>query len=195
MKQALVVDDHPIVRQALKDLLQTNFPFLKVKTSASNEGIVDEICGTPWAFVVLDLNLRHGKGLDILNQTKRCCPKLPIIIFSVHSQGYAGRALRAGATAYLSKESPPADLLALARQILGGSQITKASTQPKLSQRELQVLTLLAEGLRRNEIANRLDISEKTVSTHQANVILKLGLRNVLELVRYAIEEGFAKDT
>ena len=197
MKQALIVDDHPLVCQGVKELLQTSFPSLEVKTSAGGDGLLRELCGTPWAFVVLDVSLRDQCGLTILKRIKSCCPKIPIIVFSAHPESqYAGRALRAGAVAYLSKARSPRDLIELARQILTVRQIRRSvAKQPALSARERQVLQLLAKGLRRVEISKKLRISPKTVSAHQGNLLLKLDLRNVVELVRYAIEEGSATDT
>ena len=178
-------------------MLQTSFPSLEVKTSAGGDGLLRELCGTSWAFVVLDVSLPDQCGLTILKRIKSCCPKIPIIVFSAHPESqYAGRALRAGAVAYLSKARSPRDLIELARQILTGRQIRRSvAKQPALSARERQVLQLLAKGLRRVEISKKLRISPKTVSAHQGNLLLKLDLRNVVELVRYAIEEGSATDT
>jgi DNA-binding NarL/FixJ family response regulator len=195
MKQALIVDDHPLVCEAVKGFLQTHFPFLELKTSSGGNKLLDELCGTPWAFAVLDIKLSDQSGLDVLRQTRGCCPTLPIIIYSAYAERqYANRALRAGAIAYVSKEHAPDELVPIVRKILEGSKIRKPiNTQAALSPRERQVLMLLAQGLRRSEIAQRLEISDKTVSAHQANLLLKLELRNVVELVRYAIEEGFGK--
>jgi DNA-binding NarL/FixJ family response regulator len=192
MRQALIVDDHPLVCQGVKELLQTHFPSLEVKISAGGEGVLQELCGSPWAFVVLDVSLPDQSGLKILKQMKVCCPNIPVIVFSAHSERqYAMRALRAGAIEYLSKEDPPGELLEVVRQILAGSRMRRPiPRQPILSARERQVLRLLARGMRRAEVAQQLKISEKTVSAHQANLLLKLELRNVVELVRYAIEEG-----
>jgi DNA-binding NarL/FixJ family response regulator len=196
MKHALIVDDHPVVRHGLKELLETTFPSLKVKTSAGGDGVIQEVCGTPWTFIVLDVKLPDASGLSVLHDIKACCPQIPIIVFSGHfERRYAARALRAGAIAYLSKGRAPHEVVELVRQILGGTKIQRPiAKQPTLSARELQVLTLLGKGMRRYEIAKKLKISEKTVSAHQANLLLKLDLRNLVELIRYAIEEGYAGD-
>jgi len=196
MKKALVVDDHPLVCRGLKDLLQALFPSLEVKTSAGGDGVLQEVCGTPWAFVVLDISLPGQDGLSILMQTKACRPELPIIAFSAHSvKQYSRRALRAGAIAYFSKESSPRELIEMVRQILDGSKIRRPlAKQPAFSTRERQVLALLRKGMRRKEISQQLRISVKTVSTFQANLVEKLDLRNTAELVRYAFEEGLAED-
>ncbi len=195
-RRALVVDDHPLVCQGIKELLQTHFPSLEVKTSIGGNEVLQEVCGSPWAFVVLDINLPAQNGLKILKQASARCPEVPIIVYSAHSERqYGGRALRAGAIAYFSKENAPGELVEMVRQILGGSRIRRPTNkQFALSARERQVLTLLARGMRRVDMAQQLKISEKTVSSHKTNLILKLELRNVVELIRYAIEEGFAKD-
>jgi DNA-binding NarL/FixJ family response regulator len=195
MKQALVVDDHPLVRDGLRDLLQTHFPSIEVKTSAGGDGVLEEVCGTPWAFVVLDINLPTKNWLGIIKQARASHPELPIIVFSVHAERqYGGRALRAGAIAYLSKDRSPRDLVEVVRKILEGSKIRRSIPKlPVLSRRELQVLALLGKGMRRNQISTQLAISEKTVSTYQARLLEKLEMRNLVELIRYAVDEGLVQ--
>jgi len=108
MQQGLVIDDHPIVREGLKDLLQKAVPALSITTSPGTEGVLEEVCGRHWAFIVLDLNLPRFHGLDIVKQAKSHCPKTPILVFSLYAEEqYADRALRAGAVAYISKDRPP----------------------------------------------------------------------------------------
>jgi DNA-binding NarL/FixJ family response regulator len=188
MKQALVVDDHPIVRDGIKELLQRAFPSVVIKDSSGTDGVVQEICAHPWAFVVLDINLPGQNGLDIIKKTKARQPDIPIIVFSLYSERqYAARALRAGAVAYLSKERPPRDLIE-------GGPIKKPRevlvSQPVLSDREVQVLALFVRGMSRKEISQELNINEKTVSTYRARLLHKLDVKNLVELIRYAVEEG-----
>jgi DNA-binding NarL/FixJ family response regulator len=195
MKQALVVDDHPIVREGVKELLQRAFPSVDIKDSSGADGVLQEVCGSPWAFVVLDINLPGQNGLDIIKKTKIRRPEIPIIVFSLYSERqYAARALRAGAVAYLSKERPPQDLIDLVKTTLEGGQIKKPRellmSQPVLSDREVQVLSLFVRGLTRKEISQELNINEKTVSTYRARLLHKLDVRNLVELIRYAVEEG-----
>lgn len=192
MKQALVVDDHPVVRDSLKELLEKNFPTLQVQTSTGRDDVLEEICGGQWVFVVLDINLPTLHGLDILKQARVRQPQTPIIVFSLHAESqYAARALRAGAVAYLSKDRSPTALLGLVRQLLEGKKIrTPITERPALSGREMQILSLIGRGMERSEIASELGINEKTVSTYQGRLLHKLELRNIVELVRYAVEEG-----
>lgn len=195
MKQALVVDDHPIVREGVRDLLQRAFPSLLIKDSPGSDGVLKEVCEYPWAFVVLDINLPGQNGLDIIKKAKSCCPGIPIIVFSLYSERqYAARALRAGAIAYLSKDRSPRDLLDVVTMALEGKPVKKPReaivSQPVLSDREVQVLGLFVKGMSRKEISQALSISEKTISTYRARLFHKLGVRNVVELIRYAVEEG-----
>lgn len=195
MKQALVVDDHPIVRDGIKELLQKAFPSVTIKDSSGADGLLDEVCSYPWAFVVLDINIPGQNGLDIIKKTKARRPEIPIIVFSLYPERqYAARALRAGAAAYLSKERPPGDLVEIAKSILEGGAVKKPRevlvSQPLLSDREVQVLSLFVRGLSRKEISQELNINEKTVSTYRARLLQKLGVRNLVELIRYAVEEG-----
>lgn len=195
MKQALVVDDHPIVREGVRDLLQRAFPSLLIKDSPGSDGVLKEVCEYPWAFVVLDINLPGQNGLDIIKKTKSYCPGIPIIVFSLYSERqYAARALRAGAIAYLSKDRSPRDLIDVVTMALEGKPVKKPReamvSQPVLSDREVQVLGLFVKGMSRKEISQALSISEKTISTYKARLFHKLGVRNVVELIRYAVEEG-----
>ena len=103
-QQALVVDDHPIIRDSIKQLLARAFPSLHIRDSSGTDGILEEICSYPWAFVTLDINLPGRNGLHIIRELQGCCARVPIIVFSLYSEEqYAPRALRAGAAAYLSR--------------------------------------------------------------------------------------------
>jgi DNA-binding NarL/FixJ family response regulator len=128
MQQGLVIDDHPIVREGLKDLLQKAVPALSITTSPGTEGVLEEVCGRHWAFVVLDLNLPGFHGLDIVKQAKSHCPKTPILVFSLYAEEqYADRALRAGAVAYISKDRPPSALVESVKAALRGGNGATAS--------------------------------------------------------------------
>jgi DNA-binding NarL/FixJ family response regulator len=192
MKQALVVDDHPIVRDGITELLQRAFPSIVVKASSGDDGVIQEVCGKPWAFVVLDISLPGQNGLDIIKKARVTCPETPIIVFSLfpHKQ-YAARALRAGAVAYISKARPPLDLVEAVKSALRGERVgAPREAPPILSDREVQVLVLLARGMNRKEISLQLHVNEKTVSTYKARLLEKLGLNTLAELIRYATEEG-----
>src|SRR5690348_14858181 len=146
MKHALVVDDHPIVREGVRELLQSAFPSIAVKASSGHQGVLEEVCGHPWAFVVLDIGLPGHNGIDIIKHAQACSPTIPIVVFSVFAEDqYAARALRAGASAYLSKDRSPLDLVNAVKMALEGKSAGMpgdAMAQPVLSDREIQVLNL-----------------------------------------------------
>ena len=195
MRHALIVDDHPVVRDGVRDILQRTFPSIQIKVSSGGAGLLEEVCGTGWAFIVLDINLPGQNGLNIIRQAKACCSTIPILVFSLYSERqYAARALRAGAVAYISKDRPPGDLIETVTAILEGKPLNKPRelmvSQPLLSDREVQVLGLLVRGLDRKEIAQELKINEKTVSTYRARLLQKLEAKNTVELIRYALDEG-----
>lgn len=187
---ALVVDDHPIVCEGVKELLQQAFPSIAVTVSAGDEGILQEVCGNQWAFVVLDINLPRHNGINILKQAKLRRPDIPIVIFSLFGEDqYAARAVRAGAVAYVSKDRSPQDLVGAVKLALQGIRTSReVLAPPALSNREVQVLHLFAKGMSRKDIARTLAINGKTVSTYKARLLQKLGLRHLVDLIRYADE-------
>ena len=191
-KQALLVDDHPIIRDSLKQLLQKTFPSILIRVSTGTDSVLQEICSYPWVFVTLDINLPGQNGLHIIRKIQTCCPQIPIIVFSLFSENqYRLRALRAGAVGYVSKEGSPLKLVEVIKSVLGGK--PKASEKViriVLSPRETEILTLLAKGMNRQEIAEALTIDEKTVSTYKARLLQKLDARNTVDLLRLATNEG-----
>jgi two-component system, NarL family, invasion response regulator UvrY len=120
-KRALLVDDHPIIRDSLKQLLQKTFPSILIRVSTGTDSVLEEICSYPWTFVTLDINLPGQNGLHIIRKIQTCCPQIPIIVFSLFSENqYRPRALRAGAVAYVSKEGSPLKLVEVIKSVLGG---------------------------------------------------------------------------
>jgi DNA-binding NarL/FixJ family response regulator len=193
-EDALIVDDHPIVREAIRALLEKSFPNLKVTECDGRTSVVNRICGGNWAFVVLDMNLPERNGLDILKAVKSTGNEIPIVVFSLYAEEqYAARAIRAGAKAFVSKDRPPSELVEVIDIVLtgGGVRMVPVSARPTLSDREVQVLSLLTKGISRKEIARMLRIGEKTISTYRARLCLKLKARSLVDLIRYAAEEGF----
>ena len=191
-KQALLVDDHPIIRDSLKQLLQKTFPSILIRVSTGTDSVLQEICSYPWAFVTLDINLPGQNGLHIIRKIQTCCPQIPIIVFSLFSENqYRLRALRAGAVGYVSKEGSPLELVEVIKSVLGGKpKASEKIIRIVLSPRETEILTLLAKGMNRQEIAEALTIDEKTVSTYKARLLQKLDARNTVDLLRLATNEG-----
>jgi DNA-binding NarL/FixJ family response regulator len=157
-----------------------------------------------WDVVVLDLNFPDGNGLDLLREIKRERPKLPILILTIASEDqYAVRALRSGASGYLTKESAPEELVQAVRKVVAGGRyvspklaerlavmIDRDAEQPphdQLSEREFQVFRLIASGRAVSQVAEELHLSVKTVSTYRARVLEKMNLRTNAELTVYAV--------
>jgi DNA-binding NarL/FixJ family response regulator len=170
------------------------------------------IHGQPFDLIVLDLNMPGGHGLDVVAECRRVAPRTPVMVLTVHSEEeYAVRAVKLGASAFMTKDSEPEILLAAARRLLsGGRYIAPAvadalaarvarneSERPRhedLSEREFQVLRRIGSGQRVGEIASELRLSVKTVSTYRARLLEKLNLRTTAQLTRYAIQHALTDD-
>jgi two-component system invasion response regulator UvrY len=191
--QALVVDDHPIVRDGIKQLLRGAFPSIQIREFSGAHGVLKEICSYPWTFITLDINLPGQIGLQIIKKIQTCCPYLPVIVFSMFPENqYGPRALRAGAAAYVSKERSALELVDTVKAVLRGEHKRSGLTQHSiaLSKRENEVLNLTAKGMDRRQIAQALKINEKTISTYKSRLLFKLNARTTVDLIRFAIDEG-----
>ena len=203
----LVVDDHPIVRQGLDRLIEAE-PDLSIVAEAST---ADEALQTldreEIDFVILDVGLKKGSGLDVIGQIRARRENLPVLMLSMHQERfYAERALRAGAQGYVMKQSDPARIVPAIRRILGGDlylspdladELVRRAVEGKeegrpaaeqLSDREAEVVRLIGGGLSTREIAEELNLSVKTIESYRANVKRKLGLRSGAELARFAYD-------
>jgi DNA-binding NarL/FixJ family response regulator len=203
----LVVDDHPVVRQGLK-LLINQEPDIMVCGEAENpQKAFAAIQQQHPDIAVIDLSLAHSSGIDLIKNIKTRYPSLPILVLSMHDESlYAERALRAGARGYIMKQEAPEKVIAAIRQVLQGNLYVSealgarllnkfidqrrdagASPVELLSDRELDVFQLLGKGLGTRQIAEKLNISIKTVEAYRANIKDKLNLKNSAELVQHAI--------
>ena len=203
----LVCDDHPIVRRRVREILeQAGAPVTVGEAANAAEGLA-LARKEPWDTVVLDITMPGRSGVELLKELKSERPSLPVLVFSVHpAEQYAVRVLRAGASGYLTKESAPEELLAAIRRIVRGGRYISPSVgewladdlgrsaeqlpHHGLSDREFEIIRLLASGKRVSEIAKQLHLSVKTVSTYRARVLGKLNLRTTAEIIRYAIKHG-----
>jgi two-component system invasion response regulator UvrY len=205
----LLVDDHAVVRRGLRELLGEEFPSAEFGEAASGAEALAQIAKRPWGLVILDVSLPGRDGLEILKEALALRPGVPIMMLSVHAEDqYAIRALRAGAAGYVTKETAPEDLTAAVRKILQGGKYVSprlaeqmvaalatrdGTTQllhEGLSDRELQVLRMLAVGKSVKEIGLELALSEKTISTYRTRIIGKMKMRSNAELMRYALRAG-----
>lgn len=207
MIRILVVDDHAVVRRGLRQILAERPHYTIAGEAETGEEALRRIQAEPWDVVILDISLPDRSGLDVLKQIKAVRPELPVLVLTMHSEEqYAIRVLRAGASGYLTKESAPDLLLQAIHQISKGGRYVSPSLAERLafakgpgaeriphetlSDREFQVLCMIAGGKGLTEIARDLVVSVKTISTHRTRVLLKLGLRNNAELVQYALRHG-----
>ena len=205
MLRILIADDHAIVRHGLKQILAEEFDQAVIHETGTGQGVLDTVKSAELDVVILDLNLPDKPGLDVLKEVKALHPPLPVVILSFHpEEQYALRALKAGASGYLTKESAPEELISALRKILAGGTYVSATlaehlagtlsgeapgqTYHSLSDRELQVLCLIARGKTVAEIADNLSLSIKTVSTYRARLLEKLRLDTTAELIRYALD-------
>ncbi|MCK9389654.1 MAG: response regulator transcription factor [Sulfuritalea sp.] len=209
MIRILIVDDHAILRAGLKHLLSESVDIV-VAGEASNgvDALALARSGT-WEVVVLDMSMPGKSGIELIKQIKAEHPRLPVLVLSMYAEDiYAVRALRAGASGYLCKDNAESQLEQAIRKVAtGGLYInpsvaeklavevlgatgtsTEALPHTRLSDREYEVLRYIATGLGVTEIANRLNLSVKTVSTHKTHVMQKMGLVNTAELIQYAMK-------
>jgi DNA-binding NarL/FixJ family response regulator len=203
----LIADDHAVVRRGLREILADSVE----GATFSEAGNADEALGLlskrPTNVLVLDINMPGRSGLDVLKDVKRIYPRLPVIVLSVQpEEQYAVRCLRAGAAAYINKDSAPEELAQAARKVLSGgryvgaglaeklvSQLNESEDKPKhelLSDRELEVMLMIASGVSLTEIGDRLHVSAKTVSSYRARVLEKMQMRTNAELTRYAVSQN-----
>ncbi len=207
MIKILIADDHAIVREGLKQIISET-PDMVVAAEASNgEDVLEKVSANKYDVVLLDISMPGRSGLDILRQLKIEKPKLPVMMLSVHpEEQYAVRALRAGASGYLTKESAPDELIAAIRKISQGRKYVSSSLAEKLavelginvkksrhevlSDREFQVMLMIASGKTVKEIAEELSISVKTSSTYRARILEKMKMKNNAEIIYYAVKQG-----
>jgi two-component system invasion response regulator UvrY len=206
MTRILLVDDHPVVRQGIKQVLSGAFHPALVGEAASAEEGLSEARSTEWDVMVLDLSLPGASGMDLLKDLRRERPTLPVLILSMHPpEQFARRAMNAGASGYLTKDSAPTELVKAVGEVIAGGRYLNPAVieellmqQPELSQRphevlsdrEYQVLRMIASGLTVSQISARLTLSVKTISTYRARVLEKMGMKTTAELMHYGIQHG-----
>jgi DNA-binding NarL/FixJ family response regulator len=196
MIRALIADDHQIVRDGLKRILAAAGDIEVAAEAAGGDEALALAKGGDYDVAVLDLSMPGLSGIALIKRLKLEKPQLRLLVLSMHGeQQYAARALKAGASGYLTKDSASDQLVKAIRKIAaGGVYITETaastliSSEKGLSDREFEVLKLLVDGLGPTEIGEKLHLSVKTVSTHKTHILEKLGLHNTADLVRYALE-------
>jgi two-component system, NarL family, invasion response regulator UvrY len=205
MYRVLLVDDHDVVRKGIRAILEDRFAAIAI-CEASNGDEALAALTAPFDAVVLDLSMPGRSGIDLLTEIKHRHPKLPVLIMSLHGEEqFAVRALRAGAAGYLTKSAASEQLIAAFERIVrGGRYISEALAErlavsagggtdaphDRLSDREFEVMRGIASGESVSEIADRIHLSVKTISTYRARLLDKMGMTTNAELTRYAIQNG-----
>ncbi|MDQ3812683.1 MAG: response regulator transcription factor [Armatimonadota bacterium] len=205
MIRILITDDHAIVRRGLKDILADEFPGANFGEAQNAVELLRQLRQQTWDIVILDITMPGRSGLDVLKDVKHEHPKLPVLVLTVHPEDqYAVRVLKAGANGFMNKESAPEELVKAVNRLLQGGRYvspslaeklafdlraeTMEAPHEKLSDREYQVLCMIASGKTVSQIAEDLSLSVKTISTHRVRLLAKMNMKTNAELTRYAIQ-------
>jgi DNA-binding NarL/FixJ family response regulator len=203
--KVIIADDHSIVRKGLKQILLEEYPFAQVSEASNAEELIKLVMSDTWDVVITDLSMPGRSGLDALRQIREAFPKLPVLVLSMHPEDqYAIRVLKAGASGYLNKDTAQDELIQAMRKVLIGKKYisarvaeqmaeviegnTDSALHELLSDREFDVLKMLASGKSVSEIAVSLSLSSTTVSTYRARIMDKMKMKSNADLTRYALE-------
>ena len=203
----LIADDHAVVRRGLREILDDAIPGATFSEAGNGDEVMGQLGKSTIALLVLDISMPGRSGVDVLRDVKHAYPRLPVIILSVHSEEqYAVRCLRAGAAAYINKESASEELAIATKKILSGGRYISATFAEKLianldepgdkplheslSDREHEVMKMIAAGVPLTEIGERLHVSVKTISSYRTRIMEKMQMKNNADLTRYAMTHG-----
>jgi DNA-binding NarL/FixJ family response regulator len=206
MIKVLIADDHPIVRKGLRQILEDEG--MSVAETGTIPATREAVAQQQLDVLVLDVNMPGGSGLELVGELSKSCPRLPVLVLSVHPEEQAGvRAMLAGARGYLNKEAAPDRLVEAVRRVCSGGRFispelgealadyvqrpdANRALHESLSSRELAVLKLIAAGKGPSEIGDLLHLSPKTVSTYRSRILEKMAMSTNAELTRYVVEHG-----
>ena len=212
MIKVLIADDHAVVRQGLKQILGDTPDIVVVDEATTGQEALEKARSTDWDVLVLDISMSGRSGLDILVDLQARRPSQHILVLSMYAEDqYAVRVLKTGASGYLTKESAPSELIQAIRKVVTGGKYVSPTLAEKLaleiavpsdraphealSDREFQVLRMIAGGKSVTQIADELALSAKTVSTYRTRILQKMSLRTNADLIRYAIQNRLVEDT
>lgn len=212
MIRILVAEDHMIVREGLKQLLSNEADFAVVGEARDGNEVLKLVRELDFDVLLLDMSMPGKSGIELIKQVKGDKPRLRLLVLSMHQENqYAVRAIKAGASGYLTKDSASAQLVSAIRRVAAGGAYISAEVAEQLaldampnaaglphttlSDREYQVFQLLVSGVTVSEIADRLNVSVKTVSTHKARLLEKMGIGSQTELIRYALRHHLVEDS
>jgi DNA-binding NarL/FixJ family response regulator len=205
MKRILIVDDHEVLRDGVKRIFDKQPGTIIFGEAGTVQEALRLVREQDWDVVVLDLSLGDRSGLEVLKELKRIRPRLPVLILSMHSEEqFARRAFKAGAAGYITKDSPRAELVKAINKVIGGGRYASPALAEKLivdlgkdtdrplheslSDREFEVMRLIASGKTVGEIADLLSLSDSTISTYRARILEKMEMKTNAELTHYAIQ-------
>ena len=211
MIKVLIVDDHPVVRRGIRQILEDDPMTSLIDEASDGKELLTRMMNQIYDIILLDITLPGRSGLDMIGQIKKIQPSTAVLILSMHSEEmYAIKALRAGASGYISKSSIPDELMKALNKVLKGARYistsmadrltenllseTGKSLQELLSPRESEVLSLIASGKTVSQIAKSLSLSPKTISTYRERLLEKLKLETTSDLIRYAILEDIKEE-
>jgi two-component system, NarL family, invasion response regulator UvrY len=212
MTRILIADDHALVRDGLRRIIESIADFSVAGEAHSGDEAITKVHEGGFDVLLLDMSMPGKSGLDLIRHLRGLAPKLPILVLSMHAEDqYAVRAIRTGASGYLTKDSAPNQLVAAIRKVAsGGVYISQAVAEQlasglspavasgpphtRLSDREHEVFLALVNGAGVSEIAEHMNVSVKTISTHKSRILEKMGLTGLADLVRYAVANHLVDD-
>src|ERR1700682_1042225 len=209
MRKILIIDDHEVLRDGVKRVFDKQPGTATFGEASTVNEALTLVREQEWDIVVLDISLGNRSGLEVLKELKQIRPRLPVLILSMHAgEQFARRALKAGASGYITKDSPRADLVDAVNKVMSGGRYLSAAVAENLifvlerdsggplhealSDREFEVLRLIASGKTVSEIAVMLSLSDSTISTYRGRILEKMGMKTNAELTHYAIRNNLA---
>ena len=204
MIRVLISDDHAILRRGLKEILMRELQGAVCGDAENAQQVLDQVQSEHWDLVILDVTMPGPSGIDVLRDLKRLQPKLPVLVLSMHPEDqYGKRVLKAGASGYMNKDVAPEELIKAIRKVLAGGRYVSPALAEKLavelgeesgrplhetlSDREFEVLRMIASGRTVSEIADQLHLSVTTISTYRVRILEKMNLTTTAELMHYAL--------
>jgi len=205
MMLILLADDHVVVRRGLRDMLASAFPGAQFMEAGTGDEVLGHIRRQVCNLLILDINMPGRSGVDVLKEVRKLCPAMPVLMLSVQPEDqYAVRCLKAGAAGYLCKDSAEEELVKATRKVMEGGRYVSTQLSEKLareiqrpsnkephqllSDRELEVMRMIASGKSLTDIAETLHVSVKTVGTYRSRCLLKMQMQSNADLVRYVLE-------
>ena len=210
MMRVLIADDHAILRRGLIEILKREFKDAVCGEAQNAQQVLAQVRGQAWDLVILDVTMPGRSGVDVLADLKRLQLKLPVLVLSMHPEDqYGKRVLKAGASGYMNKESAPEELIKAVRKVLAGGRyvgpclaeklaldLSENADRPAhevLSDREFEVMRMMASGKTVSQVAEQLHLSVTTVSTYRARILEKMKMTTTAELMHYALRNNLVE--